>query len=212
MHKGQTALLQTIERGFERISPEEPARIESRWMGNKSPSRNWADATRYGAYFLLTAVALLGTVALWNQGLRRRVASRTRDLSGALTSLQQSEARIRALFELANDAIFILDGERVVDCNERAQALCAPPRERIVGRSPAELSPACQIDGANSEAPMSAHLGLIVVAEGDEQDCQRDFLLKHHGDAFQGYLFGHPVPPAEFEASLGLPRVVSRDA
>jgi len=39
-------------------------------------------------------------------------------------------------------------------------------------------------------------LGLKVVAEGIETEGQRDFLLQHRCDIFQGYLYGRPEPGA----------------
>ena len=49
---------------------------------------------------------------------------------------------------------------------------------------------------------MTHALGLNVIAEGVETGEQRDFLDKHGCHDFQGYLFGKPVPIAQFEASL----------
>jgi diguanylate cyclase (GGDEF)-like protein/PAS domain S-box-containing protein len=42
-------------------------------------------------------------------------------------------------------------------------------------------------------------LGLLVVAEGVETVAQRDFLAGQGCQAYQGYLFAHPIPAPEFE-------------
>jgi diguanylate cyclase (GGDEF)-like protein/PAS domain S-box-containing protein len=49
---------------------------------------------------------------------------------------------------------------------------------------------------------MSDALGLNVIAEGVETQAQHEFLDEHGCHAFQGYLFGKPLPLAQFEASL----------
>jgi diguanylate cyclase (GGDEF)-like protein len=60
--------------------------------------------------------------------------------------------------------------------------------------------------GTGSEAPlvvaiiaMAHSLSLRVVAEGVERPEQREFLNDHGCDCAQGYLFAHPVTPAQFE-------------
>ncbi len=50
---------------------------------------------------------------------------------------------------------------------------------------------------------MANNLGLEVIAEGVETQAQRTFLERHGCLLCQGYLFGRPVPLAQFEASLG---------
>ncbi|WP_374518555.1 bifunctional diguanylate cyclase/phosphodiesterase [Undibacterium squillarum] len=46
---------------------------------------------------------------------------------------------------------------------------------------------------------LGVNLGLDVIAEGVETDAQREFLMSHHCNAFQGYLFSRPLPLPEFE-------------
>jgi diguanylate cyclase (GGDEF)-like protein/PAS domain S-box-containing protein len=49
---------------------------------------------------------------------------------------------------------------------------------------------------------MTEVLGLNVIAEGVETEAQRMFLDKHGCHAFQGYLFGKPIPIDQFEDIL----------
>ena len=49
---------------------------------------------------------------------------------------------------------------------------------------------------------MANNLGIEVIAEGVETDVQRNFLKEAGCMLYQGYLFGSPVPPEEFMASL----------
>ena len=47
---------------------------------------------------------------------------------------------------------------------------------------------------------LAESMGLAVIAEGVEIDAQKDFLAHNGCNAYQGYLFSHPLPIAEFEA------------
>jgi diguanylate cyclase (GGDEF)-like protein/PAS domain S-box-containing protein len=49
---------------------------------------------------------------------------------------------------------------------------------------------------------MSDALGLSVIAEGVETEAQREFLDKRGCHAYQGFLFGKPIPVAQFEVWL----------
>lgn len=42
-------------------------------------------------------------------------------------------------------------------------------------------------------------MGISVIAEGVELAAQRDFLAQHGCHAYQGYLFGKPMPYKSFE-------------
>ncbi|HSM98090.1 MAG TPA: EAL domain-containing protein, partial [Gallionella sp.] len=49
---------------------------------------------------------------------------------------------------------------------------------------------------------MTEALGLNVIAEGVETEAQHEFLEFRGCHAFQGYLFGKPVPVQQFESFL----------
>ncbi len=61
--------------------------------------------------------------------------------------LKQSEEKYRTLFEAASDGIFIQDGTGFRDCNNRGAEMYGLPKEKIIGRSPAEFAPERQPDG-----------------------------------------------------------------
>jgi EAL domain-containing protein (putative c-di-GMP-specific phosphodiesterase class I) len=46
---------------------------------------------------------------------------------------------------------------------------------------------------------IATNFGLNIIAEGVESDAQLAYLMQYGCHAFQGYLFGKPVPLQEFE-------------
>jgi len=65
--------------------------------------------------------------------------------------LAKSEERYRTIFESANDAIAIMDREKFIDCNEKAEEMFGCSREEIIGRSPWDFSPIEQPDERSSK-------------------------------------------------------------
>ena len=62
-------------------------------------------------------------------------------------ALHESESRYKALFEYANDAIFLMKDGIIVDCNAKALCMFQCTRDEIIGQPPARFSPVFQPDG-----------------------------------------------------------------
>lgn len=64
---------------------------------------------------------------------------------------RETNALYRALFEQSGDAVFILDGDTLVDCNPKLPQLLGVSREALIGAHPWAFSTALQSDGQTSE-------------------------------------------------------------
>lgn len=54
----------------------------------------------------------------------------------ASSELKESEETFRQFFDAAGDAIFILDRDRITDCNKKALEILGRVREEVIGKSP----------------------------------------------------------------------------
>jgi PAS domain S-box-containing protein len=78
-----------------------------------------------------------------------------------IADLREREERYRILFEGANDAIFIMEGERFVDCNSKTLAMFGCTKEQIIGQSPVRFSPATQPDGTASVSKVRSKIEAV---------------------------------------------------
>ncbi|MBI2276144.1 MAG: EAL domain-containing protein [Dechloromonas sp.] len=148
--KGRLDLMKVVEAGFARISAGERQAIEDRWLGERLAANPWGRYARALGYGLLALSLVVATLFLWGRMLRRKVAARTAELTTTMGSLRKTEERFRTLFEQANDAILILQGMTVLDCNRRAEILYGLFREQLIGSSAMTAAPPEQADGRPS--------------------------------------------------------------
>jgi PAS domain S-box-containing protein len=66
-------------------------------------------------------------------------------------AIQESEERYRSLYETASDAIFLMKGERFIDCNPATLRIFGRSREEFIDNTPYDLSPYMQPDGQRSQ-------------------------------------------------------------
>ena len=80
-------------------------------------------------------------------------------------ALRRSEARFRALFETASDAVLVSEDARFVDCNSKALEVFGCARSDLIGATPDRFSPSRQPDGRISQAVAMERIGLALAGK-----------------------------------------------
>lgn len=106
--------------------------------------------------FLLAPVfAAIFQLYRHNLELARQISMRERTES----VLNETEARYKTLFETSTDALFIMRGAVLLDCNETAVKMFGvPSKDYLKAHSSVDLSPEVQPDGRSSGEAASAHI------------------------------------------------------
>lgn len=66
-------------------------------------------------------------------------------------ALQESKLKRRRLFEMAGDAIMLMDQDKYIDCNKKALEILGRRKRQITGKRPFCFSPEFQPDGSESK-------------------------------------------------------------
>jgi len=64
--------------------------------------------------------------------------------------LRENENKYRLLFESANDAIILIDGENILECNHRTEEMFGCSRDQLIDKSVMPFTPVIQADGGNT--------------------------------------------------------------
>ncbi|MGE4298144.1 MAG: PAS domain S-box protein [Desulfovibrionaceae bacterium] len=87
--------------------------------------------------------------------------------------LARSEKKFRTLYEAASDAIMIMRGDMVADCNPAATVLFGKRREQIMGLNPAELCPGSGLDDGAGGFQARIDAAMNGKAQHFEWNCHR---------------------------------------
>ncbi len=113
------------------------------------------DGGRVAIEFHVSTLFDLNGMPVGRLGVGRDVTARKRTEE----ALRESEKKYFSLFHQANDAIFIMDGGCVVDCNRRAEVMFGCSRSDMIGEVPyGRFSPDFQPDGKSSNEAALARI------------------------------------------------------
>jgi len=143
-----------IGRGHEKtIDPEDLVRVrdinQRRQRGEKVPDKYEFRGRRKDGSLIYVEVSATGTTYR-NEPVTLAYLRDVTERKLASDALRDSEMRFHAIFESANDAIFLMDRFAIIDCNRKALSVFGGSKEDIVTQPPHKLSPPTQPDGSNS--------------------------------------------------------------
>ena len=84
--------------------------------------------------------------------------------------IEQSTNKFRTLFDTAEDAIFIMEGDKFVDCNTGTLKMFGCEREDIIGYTPMAFSPVNQYGGIESKEMMQEKINAAIAGQPQHFD------------------------------------------
>jgi len=124
-------------------------------MDQKLRDETIATYTRWFVIIVLI-LSILTVILAWSKLINQRkantiLAHQRNILRQTIQEHRLSEEKYKALFSQANDAIFLMDHETFIDCNDKTLEMFKCKREEIIGHPPYDYSPKKQPDGKSSK-------------------------------------------------------------
>lgn len=102
------------------------------------------------------------------EGLQNELAERKH----VQQTVSENELKYRALFNTANEAILLLEGDRLIDCNPKALTIFGRSKEDLLGLSLRALSPRHQPDGTSSKTALAQKVKAALQGEAQSFEWQ----------------------------------------
>ncbi len=90
----------------------------------------------------------------------RLLANQSAKLKKAFKELDNNKQKFEALFSKAYDAIFLVDKDKFIDCNDKTLEIFECKRNEIVGKRVSDFSPPTQANGKPSDTESKKYLNL----------------------------------------------------
>jgi PAS domain S-box-containing protein len=117
------------------------------------------------------------------EGLKKEnnsLSSTVKERKQETQSVSDSERFFRSVYENANDAIVLMDGDTFIDCNCKTEEMFGCRCDEILGSKPYEFSPPCQPDGSDSRKKSLEYIRTALAGSPqffEWKYCRKDGLL-----------------------------------
>ena len=169
-HKNKAFLHQIISSGFKQISDEENKAILKKWLVVPQKIHGYSAYAKYFTHAVLIIAGLISALALLSWGLRRKVRSKTAELSSTLDELRSSEQYNRMLFENSMLGLCLcrLDGT-IVDANQAFADIIGTSLEKVLQTSTRKITP-------KEYLSTDEHLVEVLLTEGQYGPCDKEYI------------------------------------
>ncbi len=142
VHKGQTALLAMVERGFAQIPAAQREAVEAKWFGRPVAMSLWTRHQREILGGVLAIGVLVAVLAAWTTALRRRVSVHTAELDAARLAAEQAHEQLDAMLDAIPDLLFEVDAQgRYFAVRTSREDLLANDPSQLIGRHVSDVLP-----------------------------------------------------------------------